>query len=910
MKKGLVFIGILMISILSISFVSAGFWSDLFNWNGDDNLEGELANLVGEGACVDSDGGLNLEIKGSCSDSNGEITDTCINGGFLKIEEALCDNDTGSCYINSFPCPEGCSNGTCKEMDIADPTAETCPWGAICKNSTHYAFRYTTCEWASASPTECPNGCLNGACIKGPPPGCTDTDGGKNFYVKGSRGSEGSIMEDFCWDGAKLWEGYCRYGESFGYQYICPLGCSDGACINSVCSDSDNGNNYLLKGITTNSSANYEDVCDGDVLKEYSCLNDEISFENYDCEQNGYVTCLNGTCIKESESGCTDVDGLDFNSKGNVIVNGENYYDRCVKSFYPTDAFGKYQTSGRYIADFVVDSCSGTGCKLEEKYCDSGALKTQTYDDPRVVNSRYYSGVECNDGKITQQKSCWLGDFDLLSKGEIRYLDEGNWKETRDYCEENYLYEYTCEGRDFSSSSLEKVGSNLYKYSCSNLNEKGYEFECEDGACKRTTPAIGLYDFPLQDFNEANNVNFVCLDTDFGINFYEKGGYIFENYIFLNEDECSGDILNEKYCLGNNYPVGASISYTCPNGCLNGACVEGEELDTCVDSDNGIIYHEKGILNLNGDLYEDRCITFPEAPSSNTEQLIESCSGEKCYLLEYYCSGNTKPQLFKCEEGCQEGVCLGTEEYSLDFGSTLSSREILCMDSDGRDYQIKGSVTNDTSTKEDYCYSNVSLIEHYCEDSYNGQIRLESYDCAEGCEDGICINMTRQESIRGSSPGGGGGSSGGGGGVALTPLKVITPLSETTLPENEGINTIMVDVERSRVISRNTEATSETKLSVFNGKAYASHSSGSSIEIKITPDEATELVKQEVKTETINLVKIIEYKKIIVYEIDSEKSVKVFALIPSNMGIVTKINIESGDIVNVNKPWWGFLAKE
>jgi len=71
-----------------------------------------------------------------------------------------------------------------------------------------------------------------------------------------------------------------------------------------------------------------------------------------------------------------------------------------------------------------------------------------------------------------------------------------------------------------------------------------------------------------------------------------------------------------------------------------------------------------------------------------------------------------------------------------------------------------------------------------------------------------------------------------------------------------------------------------------------------------------ETANQETKTKTIKEIKVVEYKQLIIYEIDSEKPVKIIALIPANMNIVSKINVESGDIVNINKPWWSFLAKE
>ena len=69
---------------------------------------------------------------------------------------------------------------------------------------------------------------------------CTDSDGGVNYYVKGyvemkddsSFGTNGRKYDE-CWnDGKHLSEYVCENGVYKGaYNYICPQGCKDGACI-------------------------------------------------------------------------------------------------------------------------------------------------------------------------------------------------------------------------------------------------------------------------------------------------------------------------------------------------------------------------------------------------------------------------------------------------------------------------------------------------------------------------------------------------------------------------------------------------------------------------------------------------------------------------------------------------------
>jgi eight-cysteine-cluster-containing protein len=64
---------------------------------------------------------------------------------------------------------------------------------------------------------------------------CTDSDGGLNYYVKGSvSGNIGSGVsyEDYCLDANSLNERYCTNDSSkFTYNYLRPNGCQDGACV-------------------------------------------------------------------------------------------------------------------------------------------------------------------------------------------------------------------------------------------------------------------------------------------------------------------------------------------------------------------------------------------------------------------------------------------------------------------------------------------------------------------------------------------------------------------------------------------------------------------------------------------------------------------------------------------------------
>ncbi|MBD3248660.1 hypothetical protein GF336_01305 [Candidatus Woesearchaeota archaeon] len=148
---------------------------------------------------------------------------------------------------------------------------------------------------------------------------CIDSDGGKNYYVKGIVlwGDESRSQyraEDKCgyyidgvWHDNLLDEHYCN-GTSWSHEsYECPNGCEDGACVilEEECTDSDSGKNYYVKGTVDTTHGIYEDQCIGEELEdgstkeyvmEYFCNpeSEDVSSIEYECT-NG---CEDGACIE------------------------------------------------------------------------------------------------------------------------------------------------------------------------------------------------------------------------------------------------------------------------------------------------------------------------------------------------------------------------------------------------------------------------------------------------------------------------------------------------------------------------------------------------------------------------------------------------------------------------------------
>lgn len=68
--------------------------------------------------------------------------------------------------------------------------------------------------------------------VKGETSGCTDTDGGKNYDVKGTVRVNGKTYEDICGSGPSLIEYWCKEdGTGAAQGYRCPSDCQLGACV-------------------------------------------------------------------------------------------------------------------------------------------------------------------------------------------------------------------------------------------------------------------------------------------------------------------------------------------------------------------------------------------------------------------------------------------------------------------------------------------------------------------------------------------------------------------------------------------------------------------------------------------------------------------------------------------------------
>lgn len=93
---------------------------------------------------------------------------------------------------------------------------------------------------------------------------------------------------------------------------------------------------------------------------------------------------------------------------------------------------------------------------------------------------------------------------------------------------------------------------------------------------------------------------------------------------------------------------------------------------------------------------------------------------------------------------------------AISIAESVNGSDVNCTDSDGVDYFIRGNVTDDNATYEDYClhdelgnYSNQEVIEYYC--TATG---IDAYikDCKDfgstyNCYQGVCVNDNQRPTL-------------------------------------------------------------------------------------------------------------------------------------------------------------------
>jgi len=294
-----------------------------------------------------------------------------------------------------------------------------------------------------------------------------------------------------------------------------------------------------------------------------------------------------------------------------------------------------------------------------------------------------------------------------------------------------------------------------------------------------------------------------CSETDdmnVGKSYYIKGTCSYSNGTSF-QDYCQGSIIKEYTCGSYTGPQGSyqscalwtGGSYTCPEGCSNGACIttlkncgngvcDIDETNTncladcplpttgCTDTDNGQNVYIKGSAtgeNIGGVVQTDTCTTHYWVDRPYTFGVAEWYCSSATAVAQVpldcpsgYACDNGACKIMSCTPGtkCIDGNTKGYQDsscvwssisdcespYSCVNGACVST----CFDSDkdiANPSFTKGYCADQTGNYTDYCGSATQARDYYCGGTWTGgqwvnvSCKAGGYSCANGCANGACI---------------------------------------------------------------------------------------------------------------------------------------------------------------------------
>ena len=345
--------------------------------------------------CTDSDSYKNYYVKG------------CLNNG-------VCDQ----CGLRE-------TNGTLANKDYCKDESNCVLFEAYCTPSAQYGSYYS-------EDYKCPNGCKDGACIKLNNT-CTDSDGGKNYYVVGSvtysnnpgqPNDVSSINTDYCLDKTNLVEQYCENNNYKSMNYQCPNGCSGGACIK--------GKEPYCDAINSKSEGWYQY---GNLIDYEFCNGCHAVCKNIGTKTEGWYSSCTDQAIKyeicgSSQNICTthadcsqacDNLGINFHWTG----TGNNYKSwtgSCLKNAY-----------GCMTGKCCIGQCKQPG------YLKEGTCYCQQTNLVDIYGSICPTGETCGSDCYchpVESKKAYLGQAsDLNKKESVEIVDYKNMIVTLDELE-------------------------------------------------------------------------------------------------------------------------------------------------------------------------------------------------------------------------------------------------------------------------------------------------------------------------------------------------------------------------------------------------------------------------------------------------------------------------------------------
>jgi len=331
----------------------------------------------------------------------------------------------------------------------------------------------------------------------------------------------------------------------------------DSVLLSPRCTDTDNGVNYSVKGITFAASTNYSDSCSSNnrTLKEYYCYSSSSSTRIYSKYYSCPTGCKDGACISNESVPapvCNDSDG-----GKNIYLLGITTSTKSNGGLPAKDQCSLVQNN----VDSPVSSCAGSGCMVRELSCsEEEASKGMTVSES--INCSY----GCENGVCLPAPTCTDSDggVNYSVRGQIEIKDASGKIISSDWddCDE----EFFCNAN--GTAGIVSPPSCLYG--------------CFEGVCLPApvcNDSDGGLNYEVKGLTNGKSVfpdEGVTSKTDYCIQknpdgLFQLNQSLRDPYLAGKIASCSQRCAVQEYSCSTDTIVSDIVD--CPNGCKEGRCL-------------------------------------------------------------------------------------------------------------------------------------------------------------------------------------------------------------------------------------------------------------------------------------------------------------------------------------------------
>lgn len=128
--------------------------------------------------------------------------------------------------------------------------------------------------------------------------------------------------------------------------------------------------------------------------------------------------------------------------------------------------------------------------------------------------------------------------------------------------------------------------------------------------------------------------------------------------------------------------------------------------------------------------------------------------------------------------------------------------------------------------------------------------------------------------------------------------------------ENGGREMTVTAGQSGNIIMQVKGVNMSTNVTLYKSenKVYGTFKNNETRTINFLPDQVQERIKERIRARLEN--QTIELDEDGVYQIQAQKRARLFFIFPVREKVMAQINSETGEVIRVRNPWWGFLAKD